>query len=611
MIKISNRILIYIFIIVSVLLLGLSARTYLRINKISSTATHFQEHTRRLNLIFQLFYTFKDIESSTRGYFVLGDPLYFGIRERAMTSYPMLLSRIEEEIEKETVSYYYFHQLKDLQHKRLQYLNDLFKQDTITDVKATFADSPDLIEAARLLTDKMVQEENMELRKLDNELDKHLAIAPDAILVLASAFIMILLLAYLSMAKQLKLSKKLARNLEDSNSSLEFANKSLTQSRTFLKSIIDCSPDGILTYEAIRDKEGNIEDYIILFANRHLAVLKGRDPETIIHKKVSEVYPNIRSTNLYTRLNKVTTTGISESFEIHYPHDGKVGGWFEVFISKLNDGVTLTGRDINHIKRYQEELKQNITSLNSYVQDLKNANEQLRQFNFVASHDLQEPLRKIQFFSNKMLEKSDENPGLSTEITKIKSSAAKMSDLLNSLTKYSKLQLGQLSIQLVDLNQILKHVLTDLDITINQKNASIGSDNLPTISCDPMQISQLFLQLLSNSLKFCTRKPEISINSTFVEDPIVLESLANDYKYIRLRFTDNGIGFSNEYNEKIFMIFQKLHSNKAIHGTGVGLALCKKIVENHKGKIAAYSVENEGSTFDVYLPANLTIEINS
>lgn len=610
MIKNKNKLLVYIFIIITVLLLGLSARTYLRVISISGTASEFQAHTRKLNNILQLFYTFKDIESATRGYFLMGDSLYLGIRERSMTSYPLLLQRIESQLNHQSVSGYYFSKLSDIYQSRISYLNSLMTHGKTGDEKQLFADSPQVIESARLLTDKLVLEENKHLHKLELELRKDLDIAPDAVLILAVIFIGILLLAYLSLSRQLRLSRKLANNLEESNLSLEVANKSLAQSRAFLQAVIDSSPDGILTYEAIRDEQGAIEDFRILFGNRNLAVLQGRDPETILYKKASEVYPNIQSTGLFQQLKSVTNTGKSTSFELFYPYDGKVGGWFEVYISRFNDGVTLTGRDINHIKRNQEELQKNITLLNSYVQELKIANEQLKQFNFVASHDLQEPLRKIQFFSNKMLEKTAENPLLSTDLNKIRSSAARMSDLIMALTKYSRLQLGAISLQLVDLNQILKQVLSDLENQINEKNAVLEADTFPSISCDPVQISQLFLQLLSNSLKFCTKTPQISITCMMVDDPIIIESLNNNFKYIRLRFVDNGIGFNSEYNDKIFMIFQKLHNTKNYSGTGVGLALCKKIAENHKGKISAYSIENEGSTFDVYLPVNLMLETN-
>lgn len=604
---ISLRLLNFIFFFIAALLLFLSGETFIRIRNIANTSKNVTQLSERRNLILQSFDTFKDIESSTRGFILLNDPLFFENRENALKRLPVIMEELKLFMSQNPIQNYFYDQLDAIYKKRLKELDSIINTTDQAKKRQVLARSAETISISRIQITKILEEEDDQLNAINEQLKKQLNIAPFTVLTFVVFLIVALMLGYFSLLSQFRISRKLQANLEESNTSLEMANKQMAHTQTFLKSILDTNPNGTLVYEALRDKEGMIEDFHVTFASGSIKVLGDKDPNSIIGKKITELYPALKNTGFYKNLISVTETGKSETLTLFYPFDGKLSGWFEVYMSKLNDGLILIGRDITFLKEAEEELMKQNALLNTANEELISANNQLKRFTFVASHDLQEPLRKIQLFSNKLLDKIDEHPELKEETDKIRESAARMSELLTAITRYSRLQSGELNVQLVDLNHISQQVISELESQIREKHASIEINKLPTINCDPLQISQLFHHLISNSIKFSDKPPVIKVDCVTVDDPLVLDSLQPEYSYYRLRFTDNGIGFDNEYSDKMFVIFQRLHSTNTYPGTGVGLALCQKIVENHNGKISAYSKENEGSTFDVYLPANLTL----
>ena len=180
-----------------------------------------------------------------------------------------------------------------------------------------------------------------------------------------------------------------------------------------------------------------------------------------------------------------------------------------------------------------------------------------------------------------------------------------MADLIQSVLNYSRLaQPGEL-LTLADLNSILDNVLIDYELLITEKNAIISHDPLPIIPGIPLQLSQLFANLLSNSLKFSKEEPRITVSCRTVranELKDIFASADGRKEYVELVFSDNGIGFDQQYADRIFTIFQRLNSHEAFAGTGIGLALCKKIVQNHNGFIYAKAVLGQGASFFIYLP---------
>ncbi|AXB57054.1 sensor histidine kinase [Flavobacterium fluviale] len=239
--------------------------------------------------------------------------------------------------------------------------------------------------------------------------------------------------------------------------------------------------------------------------------------------------------------------------------------------------------------------------------ELEKSNKELASFNHVASHDLQEPLRKIQTFISRV---SDADKAVMSEsaknyIHKIESSAKRMRVLIDDLLLFSRTNTTKKEFIKMNLNELLDNAESELAEIIEEKKAVIRSEKLPKLSVIPYQIEQLFINLIGNSLKYSRPgvEPEISILSEKVSSadyPEILEQSIK--KFHKITFTDNGMGFDPQFKETIFILFQRLHSKTDYPGTGIGLAICKKIVENHKGHITADSTLGKGSSFTVYLP---------
>jgi two-component system, chemotaxis family, CheB/CheR fusion protein len=246
----------------------------------------------------------------------------------------------------------------------------------------------------------------------------------------------------------------------------------------------------------------------------------------------------------------------------------------------------------------------NIGDLLRSNDNLKTVNEQLEQFIFVSSHDLQEPLRKIQTFSNYLTGYKNTDSYIQQYLDKINKTASKMSSLLRDLLSYSALiQNRTKRPEKTELNQILKDVLIGLDSLIKEKNAVINVDPLPMIVADANQMDMLFSNLLDNALKFNRGKPLIKVTTeTISSTQYETLGLNKDRNYVCVQVSDNGVGFNQKYISKIFSLFQRLHDKHGLDGTGMGLPIAKKIVEDHGGRILAEGKENAGATFSVFLP---------
>jgi two-component system CheB/CheR fusion protein len=236
--------------------------------------------------------------------------------------------------------------------------------------------------------------------------------------------------------------------------------------------------------------------------------------------------------------------------------------------------------------------------------ELRKVNEQLSDFAFISSHDLQEPLRKIQAFASLLAQpQADLNDFARKYSEKINASSFRMSTIIRDLLSFSLLSQADRKLVVVDLNEIVKHVVDDFQTDIQEKKAVINISSLPSVNAEPVHMMQLFHNLIGNALKF--GKGDIEINVTCEDVPgeiISIHDLARDKKYISIIVSDNGIGFNQKYAAKIFTLFQRLDNTKGVDGSGVGLAICKKIVEDHGGIILANGKENEGATFTVILP---------
>jgi len=253
----------------------------------------------------------------------------------------------------------------------------------------------------------------------------------------------------------------------------------------------------------------------------------------------------------------------------------------------------------------------NLLKLKNDSLELFNAD--LASFNYVASHDVQALLRKLQLFISRIIENEGNNLSqISNEyLQKMNNSSRQMAVLINDLLVFSRTSTGKKNFELSNLNEVLKNAVDELSDPINVSNAHLKFDVLPLIAVIPGQIHRLFVNLINNSIKFAKKgiDPEIRITYNIVEKSIIdPDGAPVNEKFHLITFTDNGIGFENEYSQKIFHLLFRIHNKSIYPGSGIGLAICKKIVENHSGFIEAESVPDQGTTFKIFLPVN---KINS
>jgi PAS domain S-box-containing protein len=239
-------------------------------------------------------------------------------------------------------------------------------------------------------------------------------------------------------------------------------------------------------------------------------------------------------------------------------------------------------------------------------EELEAKNQELASFAYVASHDLQEPLRKIQTFLSRIgeMEASNLSERSADFFKRILSASERMQKLIDDLLAYSRTSTDKRQAELVDLNTLVADVKREMTDFINEKHAVIEVNQLPNVTGVAFQLNQLFTNLFSNALKFSKADPapRIVVSSSPAGQADVMALGLAPGRYNQVTVSDNGIGFEQQYNKKIFEIFQRLHGRSEYSGTGIGLAICKKIVENHHGTITADGIKDVGATFHIYFP---------
>ena len=514
---------------------------------------------------------------------------------------------------------------------------------------------------------------------------------------------------------------------------LESQNLRLLDNRAFLGNIFKSISHVVMHFKSIRDTNGEIVDFKILFVNERVNPITGDLPEDVKNKKVSKIFPDIFKNGVFEHLVNAIKLNRPEQYEVSHKKNGHTI-WFRATAIKLGDGVTVTTRDITEEKEkanqliklneqlvirnsiltdaeklakigsflwylesditeisdnffqmlgysadefkpspetykkfihpddlelVEESTKQSLATLKpneftyrvitksgdvkyfktngqfinkeeetvmiGVVQDvtqsieaeeklrksnleLLQSNAELESFNRVASHDLQEPLRKIQLFISRIEDKDAD--GFSSKsleyFAKVKNAGKRMQSLIQNLLAYSRIDSTKTDFETVDLNLVLEKVLDDLASNINETQTTIHAVALPEIKGVFFQMEQLFANLISNAIKYRSTidAPLIHITSEKILSTDIPEPfLKTSKQYHKISVIDNGIGFEVKYAEKIFEVFQRLHQKTEYSGTGIGLAICKKIVENHNGYIFATAKLGTGAQFIIYLPA--------
>lgn len=382
----------------------------------------------------------------------------------------------------------------------------------------------------------------------------------------------------------------------------------MAENRMRLETIIEASALGTWELDLISG--------VPRYSGRYLEILGFKRSDTPSHAElVSRLHPDdlpLRS----KAFNEAMETGkLFYTARLIWPD--KSIRWMEgrgnVFFEN-GKAVKMTGtvRDITEEKAFSQALEAMVTDRTRELQqantELEKMNQELASFAYVSSHDLQEPLRKIQAFASRILEKEHQNLSAAGQdyFTRMQEAARRMQLLIQDLLAYSRTNKKEKEYVRTDLNLLVAGVIDDLEQYIQDKDATIHVGHLPELDVIPFQIRQLFTNLISNSLKFRQRDVPlmITISSERVAGSATGIDTDPDTLYYRVTVEDNGIGFDNAYHERIFDVFQRLHTKQDYEGTGIGLAICKKIVENHQGIITAKGEPGKGATFTIYIPQN-------
>ncbi|GAB4033954.1 sensor histidine kinase [Spirosoma jeollabukense] len=379
----------------------------------------------------------------------------------------------------------------------------------------------------------------------------------------------------------------------------------LETSASELQTVIDTSQTGIFLFSPVRNAAGNVVDFRFRVANQQLASYVGQKTEDVIGALGSKWFPDYKTNGLFDAYYRTYATGEPQRFDFHYDGGG-IDAWLDIMSTKMGDEVLVTFSDYTPLKQLQQQLENSIV-------DLQRSNKNLEQFAYVASHDLQEPLRKIQAFGD--IIQSQFSPILGESgidmIGRMQSAAARMQLLIKDVLAYSRIANNRETVTSVNLNKILDNVLSDIDTLITDKGAIVSVDPLPALRGDAAQLRQLFQNLISNALKFTKANktddpPTITITTRRVkgsELATMMGSSVDPYrKFHLIEVADNGIGFDPHQAERIFEVFQRLHSRSEYQGTGIGLAIVQKVVDNHQGYVWAEGRPGEGATFRIALP---------
>jgi two-component system, chemotaxis family, CheB/CheR fusion protein len=377
---------------------------------------------------------------------------------------------------------------------------------------------------------------------------------------------------------------------------------------SIIESIFHSSTSGIIAHQAIR-KEEKIVDFEVLAINDAAEKMLDMPSGSAVGKSLPINFGD-KKREYISMFEDVITHNKVAQFEFHQQSNDR---WFDVIAVKMLDGLVTTFTDISDKKKAADMIARSYQDLQVTSQQLIESNTQLERSNFdllqfasVASHDLKEPLRKIQAFGNILQSKVKDKISESelSYLNKIVSASSRMQTLIEDVLTLSKLSNSELNKEKTDLNRIIRRICDDLDIAITEKNAVITVGNLPMVNAVPGQMRQLFQNLLTNALKFSDKEiPHIKIEEQPITQEISREYNIRQKDFVCIKVEDNGIGFENEYKDKIFGIFQRLHGRN-YDGTGIGLSIAKKIVEMHGGIIDGKGELSKGATFSIFLPVN-------
>ncbi len=621
------------FGLVSTVLVGINVLAYWSFNKHRQTAdwvTHTYQVQQKLVLTHA---ELTEAETGQRGYLLTGEESYLVLYSDSVNSINQQIQKLQTLTADNSNQQRRIDTLKPLVAQRLAALEEVIKlrkdkgfEAALTGVKTSRG--RELMAGIRQVLREM---DNEEATLLKERILRHQSAESTQNFVFSIGIVFNVLVFYWlyraisrenaqrrqAQAAVQKVNEQLETKVQERTAALEEANHALSdkivahqqtqaalqESYNLLKAVIDSNPSPIF----VKDKEGR---YLLM--NSPGGSLFNKPVEEILGKDDTALFPPEVAAQVKANDSSIITSGICSFLE----ETVLVQGEWRTYLTTKNVyrdsqgnilGLVSFSRDITHLKQAQDALRQVNEDLEQKVAarteelvqanaELARSNTELEHFAYVASHDLREPLRKIKSYTELLAE--DYQGQLDTKADKymayITDGATRMQALISDLLIYSQVGKGELTVEPTDLGAIVNRSLSDLNLAISENNAEITVKPLPTVAVNPQQMTQLFQNLIANALKF-RNKTAASIPSILIQAELKQEQWLFSVQ-------DNGIGIKPQYLERIFVIFQRLHSRDKYPGTGIGLAICRKIVERHGGRIWVESELGRGTTFYFTLP---------
>ena len=586
----SSSLLRIAFIIAIFILILVSSISY-KHNNVLNESSNLVIHTYEINIeLERLISSIKDAETGQRGFIISKDTTflkpYVSSREKVNNSFQVLknLTLDNPKQQQNLRKLFGFITLRFNYLEKVLYYNSPFTYNKKM-IDNHFLRGKIIMESIRTQVDTMKLIEKAYLNKRQIQYENEISFTPFFTALLFLVSLTIILISYRKINGDIYKQKDINKQLMISTKLMDEAEK--------IGSFSTWKWD--LTDEKITYSENHFR---ILGFEPHSFDLNDKNFVNFVHPEDKEFISQlIEKTKTEEKLPFVNYRIVLPSGEIRYLKSvGKL--LVDENDKKLLLGITVdvTDEHFSNIAMYERNL------------ELEKSNEELASFNHVASHDLQEPLRKIQTFISRI---SENDKALISEnakeyIKRIESSADRMRILIDDLLLFSKTNTNKKEFVEVDLNTLFENAKQELNETIIETNAKITASNLPTLSVIPYQIEQMFINLIGNSIKYkhLERNLEINVTCEIVTAAMFPEILpVTENKYFKIELSDNGMGFDPQFKNSIFVLFKRLHSKTDYPGTGIGLAICKKIVENHKGFISAEGQPEIGAKFTFFLPS--------
>jgi len=597
----------FIFLAALIVLISVSLMTYRNLNNYINEV----KLVRHSNLVFRVaenvLSAIKDAETGHRGYQLTGDSSYLEPYHLSIQELPKMLHELDSLVEDNPNQKKNVDTLVQLIANQYLLINRILSNAERSSLymdryeSKLLRDSRDNMNRIRNMVGKI---RNLEEEVYNNRVateEGYRNIAPFSLLAFTILSVVGVAFLFARVIGTLEQKRAAEMGLKENLKTLEkeVAEKQFAQ--TTIQNILDHSLDGIMAFSSLRNEQGAIIDFKWILANFISSQTLGRGRETLIGSNLLDIVPDANNTGLFDVYRNVVETGISDQFEREFNLIGEAQ-WFYMSAVKLGDGLIVTYTDVSGKHAAEEQMRK-------YAEELKRSNQDLEQFAYVASHDLQEPLRKIRAFGDRLAARyADKLDEVGTEyITRMQQASTRMQKLIEDLLSFSRISSGQEQFTRVNPTGVVNEVVDDIEGQILREKAKVGIKPIAEINGDRGQLRRLFQNLISNAIKFHKQgvTPVVEISGSIVSRADTEKEFGfslPESSYVRIVVKDNGIGFDEKYAEKIFNIFQRLQGRAEFEGTGIGLAICRKIMTNHSGYIRAESVIGQGSQFILIFP---------